>query len=74
MEIKRFRVRGKGLIDDHILYESSTTQECYEFLKKQDMGLNSYMVECVVDDIEVDADDFMEAFRSGESPGDLQFF
>ena len=38
------------------------------------MGLNRFMVECTLDDIEIDADEFMESFKEGENPEDLQFF
>jgi hypothetical protein len=73
--MKRFKVRKTdGGYDNTIVFNADTTQECYNYLLKQDMGLNSFMVECNVDDIEIDADEFMEAFREGECPMDLQFF
>ena len=68
---KRFRVKNYR---DEIVFKADTTQEIYEFLERQDLGLNSYLIECLVDDIEIDADEFLEAFRDGECPGDLQFF
>jgi len=69
----RFRVR-KIEYDNTIVFKGHTTKDCYEFLLKQDMGLNRFMVECVLDDIEIDADEFMESFKEGENPEDLQFF
>lgn len=41
---------------------------------KRDLSLQQYYVECIVDDIQIDADDLIEAWNKGERPGDLQFF
>ena len=69
--MKRFRVLD---FQRNVVFKSETTEACFKYLKTQDMGLSSFSVEDVVDDIEVDADDFVKAFDDGEDPGDLQFF
>ena len=69
--MKRFRVLDYGR---NVVFKSETTEACFKYLKTQNMGLSSFTVEDVVDDIEVDADDFVTAFNEGETPMDLQFF
>jgi hypothetical protein len=39
-----------------------------------DLSLQNYFVECVIDDIEISADELLEAWNSGERPEDLQMF
>ena len=39
-----------------------------------DLSFQHYIVECIVDDIEINADELLEAWRDGERPGDLQMF
>jgi hypothetical protein len=41
---------------------------------KRDLSLQHYMVECLIDDIEIDADELLEAWNRGERFEDLQFF
>lgn len=67
----RFRILNA---DRNVVFKAHTTKQCYEFLLKQDMGLHVFDVEDIKDDIEIDADEFMQAFRDGERPEDLQFF
>ena len=69
--MKRFKVRNT---DRYIVFNADTTRDCYDFLLTQDMGLNSFMVECNVDDIEINGDDFIESFKCGDCPVDLQYF
>lgn len=69
--MKRFKIINSSKI---VVYTADTTQECYKYLLKQDMSLQSFMVECTIDDIEIDADDFMKTFNDGECPIDLQKF
>ena len=70
--MKRFRARNtdSGFID----FRADTTKEIFEWLQTRELGLVSYMIECAEDDIEIFDREFMEAFESGECPGDLQFF
>lgn len=41
---------------------------------KRDLSLQNYYVECSVDDIEIEADELIAAWRGGERPEDLQMF
>jgi hypothetical protein len=40
----------------------------------RDLSLQTYYVECLVDDIEINADELINAWREGERPEDLQMF
>lgn len=71
--MKRFRILNHDQ-SRSVVYKCETTQEVYEYLLKQDRGLNRFIIECVVDDMEVEADEFMTAWEEGERPGDLQMF
>lgn len=68
---KRFRVHDW---ENCVVFKADTTEEVFQWLKKQDLGLASFRIECLVDDIEIDSEEFMQAFYDGECPGDLQFF
>jgi uncharacterized UBP type Zn finger protein len=41
---------------------------------KRDLSLQNYYVECLVDDIEIEADELIAAWKKGERPKDLQMF
>jgi hypothetical protein len=41
---------------------------------KRDLSLQNYYVECLVDDIEIEADELIAAWNEGERPEDLQMF
>ena len=41
---------------------------------KRDLSLQTYFVECLVDDIEINADELIQAWNEGERPEDLQMF
>ena len=73
MATKRFRVRdAEGILP---LFRADTTQKCYEYLLTVDSPKSNFTVEDVEDDIDwVTGDEFIEAFKSGECPMDLQFF
>jgi len=72
---KRFKIKKSDGFDfTGVVFSSDNTIDCYKFLLTQDMGLNSFIVECTVDDIEVSDTDFIKAFNDGETPMDLQFF
>jgi hypothetical protein len=77
MEIKRFK-RFK-IVDPSGRTENTTYDTIEEVVKdltsnKRDMSLQTYYVECRVDDIEVPADDLIQAWNEGERPEDLQMF
>lgn len=69
--LKRFRIFD--LNQEKLVKKFDTTLECYDFLTEQERQ-NEYMIDDVVDDIQVDWEVFMDAFNSGEYPGDLQMF
>ena len=60
---------NRELISNH-----KTLQECVCWIKKQKMGLHSFYIEDLEDEIAVHADDVLQAFHDGERPKDLQFF
>jgi hypothetical protein len=56
-------------------FRSDVLKECYEFLKKQNENeYGDFFVDDSVNDIEISAEDIVDAFDSGENPGDLTFF
>jgi hypothetical protein len=73
MAIKRFRVRdAEGNLP---LFKADTTQKCYDYLLTVNSVNKNFTVEDVEDDIDwITADEFIEAFKEGECPMDLQFF
>jgi len=71
MSIPRFRIT----LDGEIHYRAHTIAQIIEWLENEgDMSLNQYWVECIQDDIEIPADDLLEAWADGERPEDLQMF
>lgn len=71
MKIPRFRIYTPNR---DCVHKCHTMRQVEEWLLQQDMGLMSFMVEDIKDDIEVDADDILEAYREGERYDDLQGF
>jgi hypothetical protein len=71
---KRFKIVDPSGRTENTRY--STIKEVVDDLKssKRDMSLQTYYVECLVDDIEIEADELIEAYDRGETPEDLQFF
>lgn len=72
--MKRFR-----LIDPSGRRETTKHDTIIEVIKELnssscDLSLQNYFVECVIDDIEISADELLEAWRDGERPEDLQMF
>jgi len=70
-EVQKFRIRE---YQGQIVYRCDTLRQVEQWLFSRDMGLEKYYVEDVVDDIEVDADEVLEAWREGERYEDLQGF
>jgi len=54
----------------------NTIKEVVEDLlsTKRNLSLQNYYVECLVDDIEIEADELIAVWSEGERPEDLQFF
>ena len=72
--MKRFKIIDTSGRTENTRY--SSLKEVVDDLKsnKRDMSLQTYYVECAVDDIEIEADELIEAYNRGETPEDLQFF
>lgn len=56
------------------MYKCDTLQQAIDWLLTRDMGLEEFWVEDLKDDIEVNADDILAAYREGERYEDLQGF
>lgn len=72
--MKRFKI-----IDPSGRTENTTHDTIEEVVKdllsdKRDLSLQTYYVECLVDDIEIEADELINAWKEGERPEDLQMF
>ena len=72
--MKRFKI-----IDPSGMRETTRHETILEVVKELnssscDLSLQSYYVECVIDDIEISADELLEAWNNGERPEDLQMF
>ena len=72
--MKRFKIIDPSGRTENTRY--SSLKEVVDDLKsnKRDMSLQTYYVECAVDDIEIEADELIKAYNRGETPEDLQFF
>lgn len=70
--MKRFRVIDPSGRTENTRY--NTIKEVVDDLlsSKRDLSLQNYYVECSVDDIEIEADELIQAWREGERPEDLQ--
>lgn len=53
-----------------------TIEEVVKQLKSKKCGisLNTYYVDCLIDDIQITADELLQVWEEGERPQDLQFF
>ena len=72
--MKRFKIIDPSGRTETSRYD--TIKEVVEDLlsPKRDISLQKYYVECLVDDIEITADELLEAWYNGERPEDLQMF
>lgn len=75
-KIKRFRIWYRDGIQDTTVLRCDTIAEVIEWCKKNELKamLDNYMVECLLDEIEIQTDELMEAWAQGERPEDLQMF
>lgn len=72
--MKRFKIIDPSGRTENSIYE--TIEEVVNDLmsSNRDISLQTYYVECLIDEIEVSADELLEAWREGERPEDLQMF
>jgi len=57
-----------------LMHRCDTLRQVEQWLLTRDMSLEEFLVEDLRDDIEVNADDILEAMRDGEVYEDLQGF
>lgn len=72
--MKRFRI-----IDPSGHFETTKHDTILEVIKELDQRrdnvcLDTYYVECLIDEIEINADELISAWLDGERPEDLQMF
>lgn len=72
--MKRFKIIDPSGRTENTRY--NTIKEVVSDLlsSKRDLSLQNYYVECSVDDIEIEADELIKAWKEGERPEDLQMF
>jgi hypothetical protein len=72
--MKRFKIIDPSGRTENTRY--NTIKEVVEDLlsSKRDLSLQNYYVECLVDGIEIEADELIAAWNEGENPEDLQMF
>lgn len=72
-EIKRFRLWD--IENQAVILRTDSLEECaLEILKKDSLIWSEFFVEDLIDDIEVNCEELMSVWESGERPGDLQMF
>jgi hypothetical protein len=71
---KRFKIVDPSCRTENSRYD--TIKEIVADLQsnKRDLSLQSYYVEDLEDDIEITADELLQAWNEGERPEDLQMF
>jgi len=72
--MRRFKIIDPSGRTRNLSYD--TLKEVVEDLQgpNRDLGLQTYYVECSVDDIEIEADELLSAWKEGEMHQDLQMF
>ena len=77
-KIKKMKSQNRFRIFDadmqSLVGKYETTQQVYETLKDLDLEDCRYFIDDTIDDIEVGADEFVQAWEFGERPQDLQMF
>lgn len=74
MKIKRFKIIDPSGRTPNERYD--TIEQVVHDLKseKRDLSLQTYYIECLEDEIEIEADELLRAWDEGERPMDLQMF
>ena len=72
--MKRFKIIDTSGRTENTRY--STIKKVVDDLlsSKRDLSVQIYYVECLVDDIQIQADELITAWKEGERPEDLQMF
>ena len=72
--MKRFKIIDPSCRTGNTRYD--TIKDVVKDLQsnKRDLSLQTYYVECLVDEIEIEADELLKSWNKGERPEDLQMF
>ena len=72
--MKRFKIIDPSGRTENTRY--STIKKVVDDLlsSKRDLSLQIYYVECLVDEIQIQSDELITAWKEGERPEDLQMF
>jgi uncharacterized UBP type Zn finger protein len=74
IKMKRFQIIDPSGRTENTKYNSIKEIVSDLLSNKRDMSLQNYYVECLIDDIEIEADELIKAWNEGERPEDLQMF
>lgn len=72
--MKRFKIIDPSGRTENTIYATIKEVVANLLSSKRDLSLQNYYVECSVDDIQIEADELIAAWREGERPEDLQMF
>ncbi len=72
--MKRFKIIDPSRRTENTRYASIKEVVSDLLSSKRYLSLQNYYVECSVDDIEIEADELIAAWKEGERPEDLQMF
>jgi hypothetical protein len=72
--MKRFKIIDPSSRTENTRYNTIKEVVADLLSTKRDLSLQTYYVECSVDDIEIEADELIAAWNEGERPEDLQMF
>jgi hypothetical protein len=71
---KRFRIKDPSGRREMTKHETLSEVVATLTSGSCDIENQYYYIECVIDDIEIPADELLESWKSGERPEDLQMF
>jgi hypothetical protein len=72
--MKRFKIIDPSGRTEKTKYDTIKEVVADLLSSNRDLSLKNYYVECSVDDIEIEADELIAAWKEGERPEDLQMF
>jgi hypothetical protein len=72
--MKRFKIIDPSNRTENTRYESIKEVIADLMSDKRDLSMQNYYIECLEDDILIEADELITAWKEGERPEDLQMF
>jgi hypothetical protein len=72
--MKRFKIIDPSVRTENTRYDTIKEVVADLLSSNRDLSLQNYYVECSVDDIQIEADELIAAWKEGERPEDLQMF